>query len=91
MRVHVVGGAHKLTHTLFFGVIRVAQLSASQLENQAMSAFTVTFSAHDRANNRNLFFKADGKRFGSDRTLKVCCDVKYEVTVTVKPPMAPLK
>ena len=49
------------------------------------SSYKITFSAFDRANQRNLYFKADGKRFRSDRTLKVCCDVKYDFTVTVSP------
>ena len=56
-----------------------------------MSKFTVTFEAYDRVNKRNLFFKADGKRFGSERTVKICCDVKYDVTVTVRPSVAPLQ
>lgn len=55
------------------------------------SNFTVTFEAYDRLNKRNLYFKADGKRFDNDRTLKVCCDVKYDLTVTVKPSVAPLE
>lgn len=50
----------------------------------------ITFMAHDRVNVRGLYVKADGKRFGSSQTLKVCCDVKYEVTVTIKPPLRKL-
>ena len=53
-----------------------------------MSAATkVNFSAFDRSNDRHLYMKADGQRFGSPKTLKVCCDVKYDVVVTVKPPV----
>jgi len=55
------------------------------------SKFTVTFSAYDRANHRPLFFKADGRRFSSERTVKIGCDVKYDVTVTVKPSLLPLQ
>lgn len=56
-----------------------------------MPSFTVSFTAYDRANRRNLHFKVDGGRFAEARTLKLCCDVKYDVTVTVKPPVAQLR
>lgn len=56
-----------------------------------MPSFTVSFTAYDRANRRNLHFKVDGGRFAEARTLKLCCDVKYDVTVTVKPPVAQLQ
>lgn len=49
------------------------------------SELTVTFRAYDRANQRPLYFKMDGRRFGSERTIKISCDVKYDITVTVKP------
>lgn len=50
-----------------------------------MASVTVTFRAYDRANQRPLYFKMDGRRFGSERTIKISCDVKYDLTVTVKP------
>ncbi len=56
-----------------------------------MPSFTVSFAAYDRANRRNLHFKVDGGRFAAERTLKICCDVKYDVTVTVKPAVAKLE
>ena len=59
--------------------------------SEMTSNFTVTFSAYDRANHRPLFFKADGRRFSSERTVKIGCDVKYDVTVTVKPSVFPLQ
>lgn len=71
--------------------IRTATLPLPD-EMSSASTLTVTFEAYDRLNKRNLYFKADGKRFDDDRTLKVCCDVKYDLTVTVKPPsVAPLE
>jgi hypothetical protein len=51
----------------------------------------ITFMAHDRVNSRGLYMKADGKRFGSSQTLKVCCDVKYEVSVIIKPSLQKLE
>lgn len=45
----------------------------------------ITFSAYDRVNSRSLYIKADGKRFGSSQTLKICSEVKYDVTITIKP------
>lgn len=56
-----------------------------------MSTFTVSFSAFDRVNKNNLHFKADGKRFSSERTIKICCDVKYDVSVTVRPSVSRLQ
>ncbi len=56
-----------------------------------MPSFTIYFTAYDRSNKRNLYFKVDGGRFAEERTLKICCDVKYDVTVTVKPPVAQLQ
>ena len=50
-----------------------------------MSSFTITLSAYDSRNHRHLFFKADGQRFGDARTIKLSCDVKYDLTVTIKP------
>ena len=47
--------------------------------------FTVTLSFYDSRNNRYLYFKPDGKRFGDERTIKIASDQKYDVTVTVKP------
>ena len=51
----------------------------------------ISFTAHDRINSRGLYIKADGKRFGSSQTLKACCDIKYDVTVSVKPPLQKLE
>ena len=47
--------------------------------------FTVNLSFYDSRNNRYLYFKPDGKRFGDERTIKVSSDQKYDVTVTVSP------
>lgn len=55
------------------------------------AGMTITLMAHDRVNVRGLYMKADGKRFGSSQTLKVCCDVKYDLTVTIKPPLQKLE
>ena len=57
----------------------------------AQKEMMITVTAHDRVNNRNLYVKADGKRFDNSQTLKVCCDVKYDVTVTIKPPLQRLE
>lgn len=51
----------------------------------------IAFSAHDRVNSRGLYIKADGKRFGSSQTLKICCDVKYDVNITIRPPTQKLE
>ena len=56
-----------------------------------MATFTVSLSAYDRANKRNLYVKADGKRFSDNQTIKVCSDVKYDLTVIVKPTNPELK
>ena len=56
-----------------------------------MSTFTVSFSAYDRVSKNNLYFKADGKRFNSQRTIKICCDVKYDVSVAVRPSVSRLQ
>ena len=53
--------------------------------------FSISLTAFDRANHRNLYVKADGKRFSDSQTLKVCTDVKYDLTVTVKPKNPELK
>lgn len=57
----------------------------------AQKEFTITVTAHDRSNQRNLYMKADGRRFDDSQTIKVCCDVKYDVTVTIKPPLQKLE
>lgn len=49
------------------------------------STFSISFTAYDKVNRRNLYMKADGKRFSSHQTIKICSDVKYETTVIVKP------
>lgn len=56
-----------------------------------MTSFTVTLRAFDRVNQRGLYFKVDGQRFSDQRTVKICCDVKYDVTVTVKPSVGALQ
>jgi hypothetical protein len=48
--------------------------------------FTASVSIYDTKNGRHLHFKSDGKRFGAERTIKVSCDIKYDVTISVKPP-----
>ena len=57
----------------------------------SQQALMITLLAHDRVNGRGLYFKTDGQRFGSSQTLKVCCDVKYDVTITIKPPLQKLE
>ena len=47
--------------------------------------FTVILSAFDSKSGQHVYFKPDGKRFGSDKTVKLCCDTKYDITVSVKP------
>ena len=56
-----------------------------------MPAFSVSFSFLDPQSRKGVYFKQDGQRFGSDRTVKFCTDVKYEIRVTVRPPVAPLR
>lgn len=56
-----------------------------------MPRFTISFSIVDPKSKQGVFFKQDGKRFGNERTVKVCTDVKYDIRVTVKPSIAPLK
>ena len=56
-----------------------------------MTTFTVSFTAHDRANNRYLYLKPDGKRFENSHTVKIGADVNYDVTVTVRPPVQTLQ
>ncbi|XP_003383766.1 PREDICTED: CB1 cannabinoid receptor-interacting protein 1-like [Amphimedon queenslandica] len=48
--------------------------------------FFVSLSIYDPKNGRHVFFKTDGKRFEEDRTIKISCDAKYDLTVTVRPP-----
>ena len=57
----------------------------------AQKVLYITLTAHDRVNHRGLYMKADGKRFESSQTLKVCCDVKYDMTVSVRPPLQRLE
>ena len=47
--------------------------------------FSVSLTIYDPKNGRHVFFKTDGKRFEEDRTIKISCDVRYDLTVTVKP------
>ena len=47
--------------------------------------FTVSLTAYDTKYSRYIFFKVDGKRFGEERTVKLSCNVKYDITVSVKP------
>ena len=56
-----------------------------------MSAVTINFSIINPKSRQGVFIKQDGKRFSSDRTVKMCTDVKYEIRVTVKPSVAPLR
>lgn len=56
-----------------------------------MPRFTVTLSVVDPRDKQGLFFKQDGQRFSTERTVKVCTDAKYDIQVTVKPPVAPLR
>lgn len=56
-----------------------------------MPPVTISFSIVDPRSKLGVYFKQDGKRFGSERTIKVCTDVKYEIRVTVKPSVAPLR
>lgn len=56
----------------------------------SQQGLVITFMAHDRGNVRGLYVKADGKRFETSQTLKVCCDVKYDVTIVIKPPLQKL-
>ncbi len=53
--------------------------------------FSITLTAFDRANDRRLYVKADGKRFGDNQTIKIGSDAKYDLTVTVKPNNPELK
>lgn len=57
----------------------------------ARNELLISLTAHDRVNDRSLYMKADGRRFGNSQTIKVCCDVKYDVAVTVKPPIQKLE
>ena len=56
-----------------------------------MPTVTVGVSIVEPRSKKGVYFKQDGKRFGSDRTIKVCTDVKYDIRVTVKPSVAPLR
>ena len=47
--------------------------------------FSVSLTVFDTKSSRYIFFKNDGRRFGEERTIKLSCDVKYDVTVSVKP------
>ena len=49
------------------------------------TTFTVTFAPYDKKNGRQLYFKTDGKRFNEERTVKLSCDVKYDLNITIKP------
>ena len=72
-------------------VIKILENIECTLLCKEMATFTVSFSAYDRANKRNLYVKADGKRFSDNQTIKVCSDVKYDLTVIVKPTNPELK
>ena len=55
-------------------------------EEMTSTDFFVSLTIYDPKNGRHVFFKTDGKRFEEDRTVKISCDVKYDLTVTVRPP-----
>jgi len=61
------------------------------VEEKIMPHLTVGFSALDRQHQRRPYVKQHGKRFSVERTVKICTDVKYDITVTVKPSVAPLR
>ena len=65
--------------------------ASAETDYSKMPAFTVSFSFLDPQSRRGVFFKQDGQRFATDRTIKFCTDVKYEIRVTVKPSVAPLR
>jgi len=54
-------------------------------------AFSISLCAYDRGNSRNLYVKADGKRFDDNQTIKISTDVKYDLTVQIKPNNPELK
>ena len=74
-----------------FGEALCSRLSLEAGQRWIMPAFTVSFSFLDPQSRKGIYFKQDGQRFGSDRTLKFCTDVKYEIRVTVKPSVARLR
>ena len=47
--------------------------------------FSVSIAIYDTKNARHLYFKSDGRRFGDERTIKLSCDIKYDITVSIKP------
>ena len=60
-----------------------------------MSNFTIRVSLFDSKTNDPVYFKQDGKRFGTsaldEKTLKLSTSVKYRVKVTVPSSAAPLR
>lgn len=51
----------------------------------AQREVSIVFKAYDRKNGRHLCIKADGKRFEESQTIKISSDIKYDVSVLVKP------
>ncbi len=51
----------------------------------AQREVSITFKAFDRKNGRNLYIKADGRRFEDSQTVKISTEIKYDVSVVVKP------
>lgn len=60
-----------------------------------MPNFTLRVSLYDSKTNDPVYFKQDGRRFGSsaleERTLKLSTSVKYRVNVTVPSSATPLR
>jgi len=56
----------------------------------AQREVSIVFSAYDRNNGRHLYIKADGRRFDDTQTIKISTDIKYDISVSVKPPVQKL-
>ena len=82
--------AHTHLRTVLSCLHSLCECSAV-LKATKMPAFSVNFSFLEPQSRKGVYFKQDGQRFGTDRTMKFCTAVKYEIRVTVKPPVAPLR
>lgn len=81
--------------TLLFKRANPISLERIHTCRERMPNFTIRLSLFDSKTNDPVYFKQDGKRFGSssleERTLKLSTSVKYRVKVTVPSSVAPLR
>ena len=50
-----------------------------------MGSFRITLSLRKEPDNRPVFCKVDGQRFGQQRTVKLLAEAKYRVDISIRP------